>query len=206
VSIIVGIVDYQAGNIRSLSNAFESLGVEVSLVTNSLDILSKTHLVLPGVGAFGHCAEKLVKSGLITSLHDWVFSGERPLLGICVGMQLLGDFSEEFGRHNGLGWIGGEIRRLNPKDSQVRIPHVGWNTVEFKEDFGSFRTGDCADFYFDHSYAYTNPRDGRIVGSCSHGTSFSAIIRQGNLIATQFHPEKSQEAGKRFLAGYLKMA
>lgn len=201
----VGIIDYQAGNIRSIANAFESLGIDVSIVAD-LDSLGKnSHLVLPGVGAFGYCAERLRESGLQSGLFEWVFVFNRPLLGICVGMQLLADLSEEYGRHEGLGWMGGEVRKLHSTASGVRVPHVGWNSVLFEAEFGSFNRGDEADFYFDHSYAYTSPRYGTIIGRCEHGDCFSAVIQRENLVAAQFHPEKSQEAGKRFLAAFLEL-
>jgi glutamine amidotransferase len=205
VSISVGIIDYQAGNIRSISNAFESLGVDVSVVSRPDSLKKHTHLVLPGVGAFGYCAARLRESGLQSHLNDWIFDLKRPLLGICVGMQLCADFSEEHGRHEGLGWIGGKVQKLNPEMPSVRIPHVGWNTVVFQKDFGRFRCGEEADFYFDHSYAFMSPTTGITIGSCNHGLRFSAVVQRDCLLATQFHPEKSQEAGKRFLSSFLEM-
>ena len=202
----VGIIDYQAGNIQSILNAFESLGVDVYVATDAESLMERSHLVLPGVGAFGYCANRLSESGLQSVLYNWVFHEKRPLLGICVGMQLLADTSEEHGIHHGLGWIGGEVRRLHPLADGIRVPHVGWNTVCFGVKFGGFNPGDTADFYFDHSYAYMSPKLGIEIGNCNHGTSFCAVVRRENLIAAQFHPEKSQEAGKRFLSGFLEMA
>lgn len=202
----VGIIDYQAGNVRSLLNAFESLGVDVCMVAVPDELTAKTHLVLPGVGAFGYCAEKLAESGMLDSLNHWVLVDKKPLLGICVGMQLLADFSEEHGMHQGLGWIGGQVLGLQPEYPDVRVPHVGWNTVEFQAEFGRFRAGDRADFYFDHSFAYRNTPSGVELAYCMHGIPFTAIVRKGNLLAAQFHPEKSQDAGKKFLKGFLDVA
>ena len=126
----------------------------------------------------------------------------KPLLGICVGMQLLADWSDELGVQQGLGWVGGSVQRLSPA-GDVRVPHVGWNTVHFVEPFERFALGDEADFYFDHSYAYRAPRDGKAVATCTHGETFCAVIRRGALVAAQFHPEKSQTSGLRFLRGFL---
>lgn len=203
---VVGLVDYQAGNVRSLTNAVEHLGASVRRVVGAEDLRDVTHLLLPGVGAFGHCADRLRSSGLVPLLEDWALHGKRPLLGICVGMQLLADWSEELGRQEGLGWAGGTVLRLQPGDGEVRVPHVGWNNVRFEEAFGEFAAGEEADFYFDHSYAYRNPSRARTVATCQHGETFSAVIRTGSIVAAQFHPEKSQSAGLRFLRSFLGMS
>lgn len=203
---LVGIVDYRAGNIHSIESAFEHLGARVTIVREAADIAPLTHLILPGVGAFGHCAEKFAATGLVEPLRHAVFEEGRPLLGICVGMQLLADHGEEAGGHDGLGWLGGTVRAMKAPTPQIRIPHVGWNDVRFEEDFGSFRAGEAPDFYFDHSFAYHDPREGRVIGSCDHGGRFAAIVGAGNIVAAQFHPEKSQAAGMRFLTGFLEMA
>ena len=201
---LVGIVDYRAGNIHSIENAFYHLGARVTLIRSEAEIAPVTHLILPGVGAFGHCAEKLAATGLIETLRKAAFEEKKPLLGICVGMQLLADRGEE-GDHDGLGWIGGAVTALQATSPEIRIPHVGWNDVRFEEDFGSFKAGDAPDFYFDHSFAYRDPRLGRAIGSCDHGGRFTAILRNDNIVAAQFHPEKSQTSGMRFLTGFLEM-
>lgn len=203
--IEVGLVDYGAGNIQSLSNAIEHVGARVHLVREAKGIAGMTHLVLPGVGAFGFCADRLRATGILPALEDWVFSQRRPVLGICVGMQLLADCSEELGRQNGLGWIGGSVRKLHSTGADIRIPHVGWNTVSFEEDFGEYRQGAQSDFYFDHSYAYHEPINGRILARCTHGQTFSAAVRRENIVGVQFHPEKSQASGLQFLRSFLAM-
>lgn len=204
-SAVVGIVDYGAGNLRSIVNAIEHLGARAEVVSRPQGIDAATHLLLPGVGAFGHCAQRLRASGLLPAVDDWATVQRRPLLGICVGMQLFADRSDELGDHPGLGWGGGEVRRLPSDLPGVRVPHVGWNTVVFEEAFGDFAPGACADFYFDHSYAYREPTAAHRVARCEHGVAFSAVIRRGAMVASQFHPEKSQTAGLRFLAGFLSM-
>jgi imidazole glycerol-phosphate synthase subunit HisH len=202
--IKVGIVDYQSGNVRSVSNAIEHAGGDVVLVRTPEDLSFCSHLVLPGVGAFGFCAERLRASGLMPALEHWTFTDQKPLLGICVGMQLMADGSDEQGDHPGLGWMGGRVRKLevNGRDS-IRVPHVGWNEVVFREPLGVIAEGEAPNFYFDHSHAYDAPSLGREVGACWHGRSFSAVIRRENIVAVQFHPEKSQTAGMRLLQSFF---
>ncbi len=203
VTAVVGVVDYQAGNIRSIANAIEHLGATVLPVSSAADMARATHLLLPGVGAFGYCADRLRASSLQPGLERWLLQEHKPMLGICVGMQLLADWSEELGHQQGLGWGGGSVRLLRPDSPATRVPHVGWNTVHFEEDYGEFNQGDQADFYFDHSYAYQDPGPARRLASCTHGQTFCAAIRRGPLVAAQFHPEKSQTAGMRFLRSFL---
>jgi imidazole glycerol-phosphate synthase subunit HisH len=203
---LVGIVDYQSGNIRSVINAIETVGSHTQLIQSPDHLTGCSHIILPGVGSFGFCAERLRESGLLPSIEQWALNDGKPLLGICVGMQLMADYSEEQGRQDGLAWIGGSVQKLEKYDeSDIRIPHVGWNEVVFKKSFGLFQSGDIFDFYFDHSYAYQNPAFGEELATCSHGRLFSAIIKRDNIIAVQFHPEKSQKAGMRFLESFLAL-
>ena len=202
----VGIVDYQSGNIRSVANAVEYAGGVVVNVCAPGDVAGCTHLILPGVGAFGFCAERLRSSGLLPAVEEWALEQRKPLLGICVGMQLMADVSEEQGTHRGLGWMGGTVRQLEkPPGSDLRIPHVGWNAVEFCEPFGQFRQGERPDFYFDHSFALDAPTRGRRLGVCEHGRAFSAIVTRENIVAVQFHPEKSQTSGMRLLQSFFAL-
>jgi imidazole glycerol-phosphate synthase subunit HisH len=200
---LVGLVDYQAGNLWSIENAFAHLGASVKRIADPLELRGCSHLVLPGVGAFGFCARRLSDSGLLPAVEEWTIQEGRPMLGLCVGMQLLADRSDESPDAAGLGWMGGEVRALRVGDG-VRVPHVGWNTVVFESDTCGFRAGDEADFYFDHSFACIEPGEGRRAGYCDHGTRFIAIVERGNVLATQFHPEKSQAAGLKLLAGFLE--
>lgn len=202
---VVGVVDYQAGNIQSIVNAIEHLGASVRRVDTVPKLAGVSHVVLPGVGAFGFCAEQLRASGLVDGLERWALVDRRPMLGICVGMQLLADSSDELGFQQGLGWCGGTVRRIRSDAPEVRVPHVGWNSVTFTERFGDFGVGDVADFYFDHSYAYQAPSSARTLASCTHGQTFDVVIRRDNLVAAQFHPEKSQTAGMRLLRGFLDL-
>lgn len=201
----VGLIDYHAGNIRSLETAFEYLGAKTQLLNTVADTTAFTHLVLPGVGAFAFCLGRLKASGMLPMIEEWAFVREKPILGICVGMQLLADSSDEMGSHVGLGWMGGQVKKLQSDDPKVRIPHVGWNTVLFKQDFGEYRQDMQRDFYFDHSHAYYSSTEDEILATVNHGQTFCAAIRRKNLVAVQFHPEKSQSAGMDFLQSFLSM-
>jgi len=200
---VVGLVDYKAGNVQSIENSFSHVGAEVVRVKTADDIARCTHVVLPGVGAFGFCAEKLAATSLAPALAAGALARQRPLLAICVGMQLLADGSDESPGVAGLGWVGGQVKRFAGGPG-VRVPHVGWNTVRFAHGWGDFPAGSSADFYFDHSFAYGVPRLGRAVGLCQHGQEFSAVIQRDNITAVQFHPEKSQTAGLRMIEGFLR--
>jgi glutamine amidotransferase len=202
----IGIVDYGSGNIRSVCNAVETTGAAVELVRQARDVEGCTHVILPGVGAFGFCADRLRASGLLPALTQFALNELKPLLGICVGMQLMADYSEELGRHEGLGWVGGSVRTLERiADRSIRVPHVGWNEVVFKDAFGLFQAGEVIDFYFDHSFAFSDVEPQRELATCSHGRLFSAVIRRSNIVAVQFHPEKSQVAGMRLLKSFIAM-
>jgi imidazole glycerol-phosphate synthase subunit HisH len=201
----VGIIDYRAGNIRSIENAFSHLGVRVQIVKSSEQFGELSHLVLPGVGAFGYCAEMLHASGMLGAIEEWCIAQARPLLGICVGMQLMARMGYELGEHDGLDWIGGDVVPMAANPPLVRIPHVGWNEVTFDVSFGDTPKGTAADFYFDHSYALYKPTKGEVVGTCVHGEPFVAIAQKQNIVAAQFHPEKSQDAGLRFLRNFLAL-
>ena len=162
------------------------------------------YFVLPGVGAFGNCIEKLEKSTLIPFILNWI-KKENPTLGICLGMQILFQSSEELGNHNGLGILEGKISslKINNSNNNIRVPHVGWNKIKFEEDFNLFKKNEEADFYFAHSYCFENHKNNYNLASCLHGKRFSAAIKNNNLIGVQFHPEKSQTSGIKFLKSFL---
>jgi glutamine amidotransferase len=200
----VGIINYGAGNIRSIENAFDHIGARTQLVSAEADFDQVTHLVLPGVGSFAFCRRRLEESGLVPKLEDWALAQKKPLLGICVGMQLLAQYSEEHGRHEGLGWIEGRVLALSEGDRRARVPHVGWNDITFATDFGRFAEGSQIDFYFDHSYALFDADPGQIVASCDHGAQFTVLVQRDNIVASQFHPEKSQDAGLDLIRGFLE--
>ena len=198
----VGIIEYGAGNIKSLANTFQHINVEVILINKELDFNKVNYLVLPGVGAFGYCMEKLNKSKLIPNIIKWI-NNEKPLLGICVGMQMLFKSSEEQGHHDGLGLLDGKITDLRVENPEVKVPHVGWNKVTFQNNFNLFKKNETEDFYFAHSYSFENLENNYELAHCTHGKKFCAIIKNKNIIGVQFHPEKSQHAGIKFLKSFL---
>lgn len=202
---VVGLVDYQAGNIFSIRNAVEHLGVDCETVTRPAELEDISHLLLPGVGAYSHCAARLEASGLKPAIHRWAIDEGRPILGICVGMQLLMQASLEYGRHAGLGWIEGEVTALPADPPEHRVPHVGWNEVVFETGFGEIAAGRALDFYFDHSYAVQNAPEDAVLARSRAAVPFAAAVRKGNILGIQCHPEKSQRAGQMFLAGFLAM-
>jgi len=201
----VGLIDYHAGNIKSIVTAFEYLGANTEVIREYTNTAHLTHLVLPGVGAFNFCFDRLKASGMLPMIEDWTFGTHKPILGICVGMQLLADSSDEMGFHSGLGWIGGTVQKIHSNDPKIRVPHVGWNTVFFEQDFGEYKKNTASDFYFDHAHAYYRPTQGKVLATAQHGQSFCAAIQRANLLAVQFHPEKSQVSGLKFLRSFLSL-
>ncbi len=204
----VGIVDYQMGNLRSVQKAVERVGGN-AIISNRRDELSKaTHLVLPGVGAFGDAMSELRKRDLVGFLQEWSMT-DKPFLGICLGMQLLFSRSEEGGAHEGLGILPGTVVRFEREAQELsfKIPHMGWNQVSSSVPNDSMLAGisDRPYVYFVHSY-YVRPADPQLRWlTCDYGSPFCAAIRRGNLLATQFHPEKSQLNGLQLLANFLKL-
>jgi len=200
---MIGVIEYDMGNIQSVLNAFEYLGENVRVI-NEPDQLDKAEkIVLPGVGAFGVGIKNLKERGFIEKLNDEVLKKNKSFLGICLGMQLICKESFEFGRHTGLGWIDASVRRFE-KASNLRVPHVGWNNLIVKKKNRLFnQTGKDVDVYFVHSY-YVEPRDKEVITAvCEYGIEFAAVIEKGNIFATQFHPEKSQKTGLDILRNFI---
>ena len=201
----VGIVDYGMGNLMSVHHALEYLGADVSVCRNPGELSAMDKIVLPGVGAFGDCVRNLTERGFIGPLNDKVMRNGTPILGICLGMQLMAKKSYENGEHEGLGWIDGEVIRIRTEDPKLRVPHVGWNDIRYRKTSPLFAgLPESCDFYFVHSY-FVDCRDpGIIEATCDYGTTITAALRQGNIFATQFHPEKSQDFGLRILRNFMK--
>lgn len=210
MGVCVGIIDYQMGNLRSVAKAIEKVG-GTSIVSSSPDELEKaTHLILPGVGAFGDAMRELSGRKLIPWIREWVDS-DRPFLGICLGMQLLFDSSEEGGMHQGLSIIPGKVVKFNNENrtstEHRKIPHMGWNQVSSTITPDPMLEGipSTPYFYFVHSY-YVVPDDPTVTWlTCDYGQNFCAAVRQRNILATQFHPEKSQADGLRLLGNFLRL-
>jgi glutamine amidotransferase len=197
---VIVVVDYGMGNLRNVRRAFEHLSQEVRLTNDPTEIVSASRVVLPGVGAFGEAVRRIDDLGLRKPLLEYVAAG-KPLLGICLGMQLLFPRSEEEPGSAGLGLLEGRVKKFGPG---VKIPHIGWNDVQ--PVGGSFffsRERDQTSFFFVHSY-YVGDTAWRI-GTTTHGVEFSSAVQKENVVGFQFHPEKSQEAGLQLLGRFAEM-
>ncbi|HOP77506.1 MAG: imidazole glycerol phosphate synthase subunit HisH [Thermogutta sp.] len=200
----VTIVDYGMGNLRSVQKAFERLGLRAEITDVPDRILIAERLVVPGVGAFGDAIQELERRGLVKPIMKFIESG-RPFLGICLGLQLLFEKSYENGVHKGLGLLRGDVVRFE-LPSEFSIPHMGWNQV--RQECPTPLMRDIPDesyFYFVHSY-YVVPTDPEVVaGTTDYGVRFCSMIRQDNVFATQFHPEKSQSLGLQLLRNFASL-
>jgi len=196
---MIGILDYGMGNLLSVQKAFERLGHPATVVRSGREITEADKLVLPGVGAFGQAMENLKEKKLLAPLRNAVGAG-MPLLGICLGLQLLFDGSEEHGHHEGLGIFRGEVRKI-PTD--VKVPHIGWNQVHITQKSPLLEgIPDDAFFYFVQSY-YVAPRDEDCVAGTTHyGVTFASVVTRAKVFGVQFHPEKSQTVGLRLLDNF----
>ena len=193
------IIDYKVGNLHNLKNALDFYGVENQLVCKADEVRNADRILLPGVGAFAPAMEQLRQSGMLEVLQEKVESG-TPLLGICVGAQLLMDESEEDGTHTGLGWIPGKVKRFQ---HQLKIPQMGWNQVSKQKQDPLFEeVADETHFYFVHSYHLLPENSEHVLGLSNYGYDFASVVRKDNLWGVQFHPEKSQNAGLRLLKNF----
>ena len=205
MSAHVGIIHYGMGNLNSVRHAFLAIGCEVSILEEPAALPRVTHLVLPGVGAFGDGMRNLRARGWVGALEEQVRGQGKPFLGICLGLQLLATRGLEHGVNDGLGWIPGEVVRLPELDGAVRVPHIGWNDVQPARRDACYRAGfdHPGVFYFVHSY-HLVPDDPTLAdGWCEHGVKFVASVSRGNIWAVQFHPEKSQHAGLQVLRNFV---
>jgi glutamine amidotransferase len=202
----VAVIDYGSGNVRSLVNALQRVvpsGKTVLLTSEPSRILDAERAILPGVGAFGAVMQKLERAGWIPFLDGFRASG-RPLLGICVGMQVFGKEGDEFGIHPGLDWVRGRARCLNSGPG-LKLPHIGWSPLDGHGDSELFDgLGASPFFYFVHSFVLDCEDPGDVIGWAEYGERFAAAVRNANVIGTQFHPEKSDRAGLRFLANFCR--
>lgn len=196
------IIDYGAGNLRNVQKAFEAVGVEASISSSPAEVATASKLVLPGVGAFGQAMERLREQELVESITKAVDAGV-PLLGICLGLELLFEESEEMGRHEGFGFLRGRVRRF---DISLNVPHIGWNEVRVQRDHPLVEgLGDTPYGYFNHSY-YVEPTEEQIVLATSdYEIEFACICAHDNVMGIQFHPEKSQEVGLTLLRNFLTL-
>jgi glutamine amidotransferase len=204
VSPHIAIIDYKMGNLRSVQKGFEHAGVEDVVVTDDPALIEAADgIVLPGVGAFRDAAANLRESGVEEVLRHRIGQG-TPFLGICLGMQLLAEMGFEDGEHKGLGLVPGTCERL---PGGVKIPHIGWNTVEYPRDSPLFAgIPESTAFYFVHSYRLLPLAADAIIGSTEYGVRFAAAVQVGNVFAVQFHPEKSSTMGLKLLGNFGSLA
>ena len=198
----LALIDYGAGNLRSVENALRAAGADDVRVTADPDLVRKAErIVLPGVGAFAACMGALsAVPGMVEALNERVIGEGAPFLGVCVGMQLMADAGEEFGTHPGLGWIGGTVARLEPADRQARVPHMGWNDVVPAAPHPLIVPGEA---YFLHSFGFRAADPATLAATTDHGGTVTAAVARDNLVGVQFHPEKSQAYGLALLARFL---
>lgn len=206
----VGVIDYGVGNLGSVLRALEELRVAPVLVNRAADMHATDCLILPGVGNFADCARLLDAGGWASALRDEVLGYGRPLLGVCVGMQLLADASTEGADDGqgipGLGFVPGQVQHLRTLGCTLRVPHVGWNgiTRRGKSDHLFDGIPDGTDFYFVHSYAYVPQDPADVLATTGYGVPVTAAVRRGHVWGTQFHPEKSSRAGFRLLRNFIE--
>ncbi|MBH0192829.1 MAG: imidazole glycerol phosphate synthase subunit HisH [Nitrospira sp.] len=198
---MIAIIDYGMGNLRSVSKAFEAVGHQAVVTRDVRVIGNASHVVLPGVGAFGDCMANINQYGLVEPIHAAIQSG-KPFLGICLGLQVLFSESEEFGPHKGLDIIPGKVRRFAAGPA-LKVPHIGWNQVHLQRTCPLFDgIADGAEWYFVHSY-FVEPSDKHVAATATtYGISFVSSVWKDNIVACQFHPEKSQAVGLRLIKNF----
>jgi glutamine amidotransferase len=200
----VAVVNYGMGNLLSVRNAFASLGADARIVDKASDLAAARSIVLPGVGAFGEAMTQLRERGLDSGLREQVLERKKPFLGICLGLQLLADRGHELGLNNGLGWVEGEVRRLEVAPS-IRVPHIGWSEVDGK---GTLFRGipPKTAFYFVHSFHLVASDAAIVHGTTIYDQPFTSAVERDNIMAVQFHPEKSHKWGLALLKNFLEYA
>jgi glutamine amidotransferase len=213
--VSVAIVDYGSGNLHSAAKAFErasreaGLNAPIVVTRNPEDVAGADRVVLPGVGAFADCKRGLDEiDGMVEALEEAVRRKGRPFFGICVGMQLLAERGREYEVTDGLGWIAGEVDRIAPSDAKLKIPHMGWNTLNIGRAhplFDGLKLGPQGlHAYFVHSYQLNPAQQGDLVATADYGGAVTAAVGRDNIVGTQFHPEKSQRLGLALITNFLK--
>ena len=202
ISKLIAIVDYDIGNIGSVLNMLKHLGLKACLGSKEEDFENAEKIILPGNGAFDTCIQELRRSKLIPLLEHQIFDLKKPILGICVGAQIMGTGSEE-GSEKGLGWLELECKRFKPYGG-IKIPHMGWNEVDFEQDTNLLLSNLELDsrFYFVHSYYMSPKNESEVIMSAFHGEKFAAAVNKRNMWGVQFHPEKSHRFGKQLLSNF----
>jgi glutamine amidotransferase len=198
----LGIVDYGMGNLLSVENGVAHIGGDVFLCRAPEDLARAERIILPGVGAFRDCIANLRRTGFADALTDARAAG-KPILGICLGMQVMAQKGYENGDYDGLGWFDADVTRLTPDDASLRVPHVGWNDTTWAAAPPPGLSGKPTPFYYVHSYRMVCRDAADVLATCDYGGAFTAAVRRENVMATQFHPEKSQDHGLALLKAFL---
>jgi imidazole glycerol-phosphate synthase subunit HisH len=212
--MLVAIIDYGSGNLRSAEKAFQRASLETGLtakisVTADADLVAKAdRIVLPGVGAYADCRRGLdAVPGMVEALHETVISKARPFLGICVGMQLMSSRGLEKETTLGLDWIAGDVVPMQPADKSLRIPQIGWNTLEANSNHALLKDIPLGEngwhAYFVHSYHLEVSKPDQLIATTGYGMAVTAMVGRGNMVGTQFHPEKSQKLGLKLISNFL---
>ena len=205
---MIGILNYGLGNIRSFSNIYRSLDIPHKIITTNKDLTNITKIILPGVGAFDNAMKKFNQSGLRESVEEMVLNQDIPLLGVCVGLQMLGCSSDE-GKEKGLGWIDASIKIFDTSNitHATKLPHMGWNTIEIKSNnellFKNLNSKDR--FYFLHSYYFECENNDNIIAQTNYGLNFTCAVKLNNIYGVQFHPEKSLKNGEKLLHNFSQL-
>ena len=207
----IAIIDYGSGNLRSAAKAFERAGRDAGLaadvlVTSDPDaVRAAERIVLPGVGAFGDCRAGLdAIPGMVEALEEAVRKEAKPFFGICVGMQLMAERGLEHGVHKGLGWLKGDVVKIEPSDPSLKIPHMGWNELEVVNGHPLLEDMPATHAYFVHSYAFAVSDPSVLVARVDYGGPVTAMVAKDNMVGTQFHPEKSQALGLALITNFLR--
>ncbi|MHB8073699.1 imidazole glycerol phosphate synthase subunit HisH [Desulfosporosinus fructosivorans] len=204
--MIVGIIDYGMGNLKSVSNAFQLLGADTCIVHKPENLKLTDYIVLPGVGAFTEGMRNLRAGNWIEAITDEALRKGKPFLGICLGMQLLSTFGMEHERCEGLNLIPGTVEQIRSNHNGFRLPHIGWNDISVREGSKFYEVlEDGKDFYFVHSYVFMPSDPSVINGVCDYFGEFTASVEKDNIFGTQYHPEKSQKVGLKVLNNFLNI-
>ena len=200
----IGIIDYGMGNLLSVSNAIDYLGFKCEII-NSSNLLSRfDKFILPGVGAFESCINNLERKNFISGLNNEVLYKKKPILGICLGMQVMAKKGFEGGEFNGLGWFDASVIKIKTKDQNIKVPNIGWNKIDFQKQNLLFKNLDgLVEVYFVHSYHMDCHDKTNIIATTKYGHQITAAVNKDNIYGTQFHPEKSQDLGLQILENFL---
>lgn len=201
---MVGIVNYGMGNLKSVYNAIQYLGGDVMICESPSDLSKATKIIIPGVGAFEKCITNLYKAKFAEELHDYIFNKAVPTLGICVGMQIMAAKGFENGDWDGLNWFDSEVVRINNTDNNLKVPNIGWTETNVVAGNPLFKnTPEKPVYYFVHSYHMKCKNQADVIATYEYGETITAAVMKNNVVATQFHPEKSQDVGLQFLENFL---